>query len=174
MDLTTSAEWPVVIAESVSKLFRRGKHAHTTPIAATLKAKNFLITGQRACAVAELDPKRWTSGDAGAAFALAATALRISLTLLPVALTPRRVGSSLTDAERCQRAPYEGCSHQLERLTSRDAAAGHSSSQLVEGVLSCFSGHAVPSFPQRAGLVSPAVLYNATTLASIATRRTPK
>jgi hypothetical protein len=99
MDLTTSAEWPLVIAESLSKLFRRGKHAHTTPHAATLKAKNVKsITGQRACAVAELDPKRWTSGGAGAAFALAATALRISLTLLPVALTARRVGSSLTDA----------------------------------------------------------------------------
>jgi hypothetical protein len=71
---------------------------------------------------------------------------------------PIRLGPS-NARDGGQRAPYEGCSHQLERLTSRDAAAGHSSSQLVEGVLSWFWGHWPPP-PLMAGLVSPAVLRN--------------
>jgi hypothetical protein len=37
------------------------------------------------------------------------------------------VGSSLTDAEGSQRAPYEGCAHQPKRLTSREGAAGQGS-----------------------------------------------
>jgi hypothetical protein len=156
MGLTTSAEWPLVMAERAALTGRwRGKRAHTTPHAATLKAiDRGVSTGERACAVAELDPKRWTTGGAGAAFAVAATALRISLTLLPVALTARRVGSSLTDAEGCQRATYEGCSHQPKHPSPRDVATGQPSSQLVEGTLSCFWGHRLP-LPIRTGLVSP-------------------
>src|SRR5215213_525677 len=67
-------------------------------------------------------------GLTGAADTGAATALLVVLTVLPVALAARRVGSSLTDAQRCQRAPYESCSQQPNRLTARDAAAGQSSS----------------------------------------------
>jgi hypothetical protein len=55
---------------------------------------------------------------AGAALAVAATAHLVLRTHLPSALTARRVGSSLTDAQRCQRAPYEGCTYQFERPTS--------------------------------------------------------
>ena len=51
--------------------------------------------------------------------AVAATALRALLTRLPSTLTARRVGRSLTDAYRCQRAPYEGRPHQPDGLASR-------------------------------------------------------
>jgi len=40
-----------------------------------------------------------------------------------------------------QRASYEGCSYQLERLTARERPASQSSSELVEGTLCRFSGH---------------------------------
>jgi len=56
--------------------------------------------------------------------AVAATAHLVLRTHLPSALTARRVGSSLTDAQRCQRATYQGSTHQLERPTARDATAG--------------------------------------------------
>src|SRR5215213_11308075 len=52
-------------------------------------------------------------GLTGAADTGAATALRVPLAVLAVALTPRRVGSCLTsDAKRCQRTPDNCCSHQ--------------------------------------------------------------
>jgi hypothetical protein len=58
--------------------------------------------------------------------------LLVLLTPLPVELTARRGGSSLTDTdEGCQRAPYEGCSHQPKRLSAREGAAGKPSGQLV-------------------------------------------
>src|SRR5215211_160411 len=71
-----------------------------------------------------------------------ATALRVPRAVLPGPLTPRTVGSSLTDAKRSQRAPNEGSTHQPKGLTSREAAISQSSSQLVEEAF--FSGHRLP------------------------------
>jgi hypothetical protein len=102
-------------------------------------------------AVAEFDPASRTSG-AGAAGAVAATALTVLLARLPGALT--LVGPSLTDAKRSQHAPDDGSPHQPERLTSRDATACKSSSQLVEGVISCFWGHRL-SLPYRTDSQAP-------------------
>jgi hypothetical protein len=90
-----------------------------------------------------------SGGGAGAAAgAIAATALLVVLTLLPGPLTAHRVGTSLTDAERCQRAPYEGCTHQLDRPTTRDASAGQPASKLVEGAVGSFLAHLLPPFPE--------------------------
>ena len=47
--------------------------------------------------------------------------------------------------------PYEGCSHQLERLTSREAAASQPSSELVEGARSIFFGHRLHPLPKERG-----------------------
>jgi len=44
--------------------------------------------------------------------------------------------------------PKEGRPHQLERLASRDAAAGDSYSQLVEGAVGSFSAHLLTSFAE--------------------------
>ena len=97
--------------------------------------------------------------------AVAATALVVLRTLLLEGLT-LVVGSSYPpDAERCQRAPYEGCTHQPERLTSRQRTAGNSYSQLIEGAGSpIFSGHRLPLSP-KGGTRQPRQLANATTLA---------
>jgi hypothetical protein len=100
-----------------------------------------------------------------------ATALVDPRAVLPGPLTARSVGRSLTDAKRSQRAPDNGSTHQPERLTSREGAISQSSSEIIEEAF--FSGHRLPP-PIMAGLVSPAVLHNATTLAMLATRRTPK
>ena len=85
---------------------------------------------------------------ADSALARAGTALTDVLTALADALTARRVGSSLTDAQRCQRAPYEGCSHQPKRPTARDAADSQGSSQLVEGAVGSLLTHLLPPFPE--------------------------
>src|SRR5215203_5954183 len=95
-----------------------------------------------------------------------ATALVVPRAVLPGPLTARRVPSSLTYAQRSQRAPCEGCTHQPKGLTSRDGAISQSSSQRVEDAF--FSGHRLPP-SIRAGLVSLAVLpvlHNEATLAS--------
>ena len=131
----------------------------------TARAKNFRATegkvsgaGIRGFAVAATTNRCATASDtigctpywpyaAGAAAcgAVAATALVVPLAVLAVALTASRVGCSLTDAYyRCQRAPNEGRAHQLERLTSRDGAAGQPSSQLVEGAVGSILAHPLP------------------------------
>src|SRR5215207_6375593 len=92
-----------------------------------------------------------------------ATALVVPRAVLAGPLTARRVPSSLTYAQRSQRAPCEGCTHQPKGLTSRDGAISQSSSQRVEEAF--FSGHRLPP-SIRAGLVSLAVLHNEATLAS--------
>jgi hypothetical protein len=76
----------------------------------------------------------------------AATALTILLARLPVGLA--QVGRSFTDAQRCQRASYKGCSHQLERLTSRERPASQSASQLIEVAIGSFLAHLVPLSPK--------------------------
>src|SRR5215217_2175299 len=98
-------------------------------------------------------------GLTGAADTGAATALVVPRAVLAVALTARRVGSSLTDTQRCQRTPDNCCSHQPKRPTAREGAASQSYSQLVEGTLSRFCGHRLPP-PRMTGLVSPAELRN--------------
>jgi hypothetical protein len=100
------------------------------------------------------------SGGAGAAAgAIAATALRSALTVLPGRLTLAG-GSSLTDAQRCQRASYEGCSHQPKRPTSRDAAASQPASQFIEVAVGSFLAHLLPPSPEGGTWGSPAQLYN--------------
>jgi hypothetical protein len=72
----------------------------------------------------------------------------------------RLIGLGPSDARGGgQRPSYEGCPHQPERLTARERTACKSSSELVEGVISCFWGHWPPP-PIMAGLVRPAVLRN--------------
>jgi hypothetical protein len=143
--------------------------------------RSFPSAGLHTCAVAEPDVTRCTTKAVGAVFATAvsggaagaairytrwaahpvnavfATALSVLLTLLPVALTARRGGSSLTDAQRCQRAPYEGCSHQPKRPPARDATASQSSSQLVEGAVGSLLAHLCPLSPKGGtrGLAPP-------------------
>jgi hypothetical protein len=87
------------------------------------------------------------SGSTEAVGAVAATAPSVVLTSLPLTLTGRS-GTSLTDDKRCQRAPYEGCSHQLERLIAREHPASQPACQLVEGVVGSFLAHLLPPFPE--------------------------
>jgi hypothetical protein len=122
---------------------------HTHPIAAHVGGAQVLIV---AIAVV-LALRRRRSARVAVLVAEAATALTILLARLPVGLA--QVGRSFTDAEGCQRASYEGCSHQLERLTSRDAAASQPASQLVEGAVGSFFAHRF-LLSLRAGLISPA------------------
>jgi hypothetical protein len=76
-----------------------------------------------------------TANAAAAAGAVAATALLVPLTLLAVVLAVDCGSSYPTHAEGSQRAPYEGCSHQLERLAPREISASQAASELVEGAL---------------------------------------
>src|SRR5215210_6397965 len=100
-----------------------------------------------------------TSG-ARAAGAVAATALLVLLALLGGGLASVVGNGHPADAERCQRASYEGRPHQPERLTSRDAASGQSSSQLVEGAVGSILAHPLPPVPKDVASGSPAPLIN--------------
>jgi len=64
------------------------------------------------------------------------------------AATPTALGGPSHPWEGGQGAPYEGCTHQPDRPTARDAAASQSSSQLVEGVVGSFLAHRCPLFPK--------------------------
>src|SRR5215217_7142756 len=82
-----------------------------------------------------------------------------------VAFAPSATGLKLgppSDArDGGQRATYECCSHQPERLTSRDAAASQSASQLVEVAVGSFLAHLFPLL-QEGGTrgLAPAQLIN--------------
>jgi len=56
-----------------------------------------------------------------------------------------------------QHATYKDATHQPERLTAREGAAGQSSSELVEGTPSCFFAHRCPFSPKGGtrGLAPP-------------------
>jgi hypothetical protein len=60
------------------------------------------------------------------------------------AATPTALGGPCPTWEGGQRAPYEGCSHQPERLTARDGAAGEPSSELVEVAVGSLFAHRCP------------------------------
>ena len=108
-----------VAGNSIRRNTRLNAHA-TLAVAAT--ALTAAIAG---CAIRSTRRRRISAG-ASDIIAVAATALLVLLARLPVALTV--IGSSLTHAQRCQRAPYEGSTHQPERPTSRNAAISQSSS----------------------------------------------
>jgi hypothetical protein len=68
-----------------------------------------------------------------------------------VAFAPSATGLKLGPSgarDGGQRATYEGCSHQLERLTSRDAAASQPASQLVEVAVGGLFAHLGPLSPK--------------------------
>ena len=87
---------------------------------------------------------RACAADAHTIHALPARALFVAFALSVIGL---KLGPS--DArDGGQRATYEGCSHQPERLTSRDAAASQSASQLVEVAVGSFFAHRCPLSPK--------------------------
>jgi hypothetical protein len=127
----------VRVARSTYRLRRRRRRWRLARLVHAVAATALTVIGARG-----LVAIRYARADS--ALARAGTALTDVLTALADALTARRVGSSLTDAEGGQRAPYEGCSHQLERLSARDAAASQCSSQIVEGAVGSLLAHLLP------------------------------
>ena len=134
--------------------FTRGtaSDAHFSPktcVATRFNSNRILDTGLIAGAEVRhtdtwLRADRACAADAYTIHALPARALFVAFALSVIGL---KLGPS--DArDGGQRATYEGCSHQPERLTSRDAAASQSASQLVEVAVGSFLAHPLLPFPK--------------------------